>query len=325
MRKWMVAWTGACLLCLPLMPALAGDDENLREQQQGERRVKELMAHAAELEADGQHDKAAEYRAKAKELFAHIKGAQKKTKKQRAKKHKRGGDLINTLEGLEQGIAALRKLGKKEEAAHLQEIAKGVRRRIEGGKKQKQRGMGERELVKNHIETLRIAMHGFQEAEKREWAEQIEHAIHARELGLEGRRDEEAIHIRKTAPSDGHLAELLHVAAKYYSEWGHPDRAERVAKLSAWFGHRWNDQKARKKGGEREVRREHEARREYDTRREHDRERAEKRRHAEERQHRERRGPDDRMQAAMERIERLEERLNKVLKMLEKMSKERRK
>ena len=322
MRKWIVAWAGACLvLCLPLTAARAEEDENLRELQQAERRVKELNAHAAELEADGQHDKAAEYRAKAKELFAHIKGAQKKTKKQRAKKHKRGGDLINTLEGLEQGIAALRKLGKKEEAAHLQEIAKGVRRRIEGGKKQKQRGMGERELVKNHIETLRIAMHGFQEAEKREWAEQIEHAIHARELGLEGRRDEEAIHIRKTAPSDGHLAELLHVAAKYYSEWGHPDRAERVAKLSAWFGHRWNDQKARKKGGGRE------GRREYGKRREHDRERAEERRHAEERQHRERerRGPDDRLQAAMERIERLEEGLNRVLKMLEKMQQERRK
>ncbi len=313
MRKWMVAWTGACLLCLPLMPALAGDDENLRELQQAERRVKELMAHAAELEADGQHDKAAEYRAKAKDLYAHIKGAQKKTKKQRAKKHKRGGDLINTLEGLEQGIVALRKLGKKEEAAHLQEIAAGVRRRIEGGKKQKQRGMGERELVKNHIETLRIAMHGFQEAEKREWAEQIEHAIHARELGLEGRRDEEAIHIRKTAPSDGHLAELLHVAAKYYSEWGHPDRAERVAKLSEWFGHRWNDQKAGKKKRERAGRRER------------DREQGERRQ--EERRHRERdrRGPDDRMQAAMERIERLEERMNKVFDMLEKMYKERRK
>ncbi len=314
MRKWIVAWAGACLvLCLPLTAARAEEDENLRELQQAERRVKELMAHAAELEADGQHDKAAEYRAKAKELYAHIKGARKKTKKQRAKKHKRGGDLINTLEGLEQGIVALRKLGKKEEAAHLQEIAKGVRRRIEGGKKQKQRGMGERELVKNHIETLRIAMHGFQEAEKREWAEQIEHAIHARELGLEGRRDEEAIHIRKTAPSDGHLAELLHVAAKYYSEWGHPDRAERVAKLSAWFGHRWNDQKAGKKKRERAGRRER------------DREQGERRQ--EERRHRERdrRGPDDRMQAAMERIERLEEGLNKVLKMLEKMHAERRK
>ncbi len=314
MRKWMVAWTGACLmLCLPLMPGLAGDDENLRELQQAERRVKELNAHAAELEADGQHDKAAEYRAKAKELYAHIKGAQKKTKKQRAKKHKRGGDLVNTLEGLEQGIVALRKLGMKEEAAHLQEIAKGVRRRIEGGKKQKQRGMGERELVKNHIETLRIAMHGFQEAEKGEWAEQIEHAIHARELGLKGRRDEEAIHIRKTAPSDGHLAELLHVAAKYYSEWGHPDRAERVAKLSEWFGHRWNDQKAGKKKRERAGRRER------------DREQGERRQ--EERRHRERdrRGPDDRMQAAMERIERLEERMDKVLAKLEKMHAERRK
>ena len=309
MRKWIVAWAGACLvLCLPLTAARAEDDENLRELEQAERRVKELNAHAAELEADGQHDKAAEYRAKAKALYRRIKGDQKRMKKERAKKHKRGGDLVNSLEGLEQGIAALRRLGKKEEAAHLQEIAKGVRRRIEGGKKQKQRGMGERELVKNHIETLRIAMHGFQEAEKREWAEQIEHAIHARELGLEGRRDEKAIHIRKTAPSDGHLAELLHVAAKYYSEWGHPDRAERVAKLSAWFGHRWNDQKAGKKKRERAGRRER------------DREHAE-RRHRE----RDRRGPDDRMQAAMERIERLEERLNKVLKMLEKMQAGRRK
>ncbi len=308
MRKWMVAWAGACLvLCLPLTAARAEEDENLRELKQAERQIKELNAHAAELEADGQHDKAAEYRAKAKKLYGRIKRAQKRMKKERAKKHKRGGDLINTLEGLEHGIVALRKLGKKEEAAHLQEIAAGVRRRINGGNKKK-RGGNERELAKHHVETLRLAMHAFQEAEKREWAEQIEHAIHARELGLEGRRDEEAIHMRKTAPSDGHLAELLHVAAKYYSEWGHPDRAERVAKLSAWFGHRWNDQKAGKKKRERAGRRER------------DREQGE-RRHRE----RDRRGPDDRMQAAMERIERLEERMNKVIDMLEKMHAEQRK
>ena len=317
MRKWIIAWVGACLvLCLPLASARAEEDENLRELELAQRKVKELNAHAAELKADGQHERAAEYRAKAAALERRVKSAYKKLKKDRAnqkKQKKRGGDLVNTLEGLEQGIAALRRLGMKEEAAHLQEIAKGVRRRIEGGKKQKQRGMGERELVKNHIETLRIAMHGFQEAEKREWAEQIEHAIHARELGLEGRRDEKAIHIRKTAPSDGHLAELLHVAAKYYSEWGHPDRAERVAKLSEWFGHRWNDQKAGKKKRERAGRRERD--------REHAERRQEERRHRE----RDRRGPDDRMQAAMERIERLEERMNKVLKMLEKMHAERRK
>ncbi len=314
MRKWIIAWAGACLvLCLPITAARAEEDENLRELELAQRKVKELNAHAAELAADGQKERAAEYRAKANALERRVKSAYKKLKKGQGKQKKQHRDLVNTVEGLEQGIAALRKLGMKEEAAHLKEIAAGVRLRIDHGKKQKKRGMGERELVKNQIETLRIAMHGFQEAEKREWAEQIEHAIHARELGLEGRRDEEAIHIRKTAPNDGHLAELLHVAAKYYSEWGHPDRAERVAKLSAWFGHRWNDQKAGKKKRERAGRRERD--------REHGERRQEERRHRE----RDRRGPDDRMQAAMERIERLEERMNKVLAMLEKMHAERRK
>ena len=58
----------------------------------------------------------------------------------------------------------------------------------------------ERDMLKQQVEVLKIALHALMEAEKRDAAEVLERAIRAREVTLEERRDDEAHMIRERAP-----------------------------------------------------------------------------------------------------------------------------
>ena len=135
-------------------------------------------------------------------------------------------------------------------------------------------------------------MPALREGERRDAAGLLEHAIHARELALEGRRDDEAQRIRETAPNRGQLSEILGLASRLWSEFGHEERAHAVGELAEQMRarvHRERDDRAQ---------------------REQDRPR---------REARDRREQPDRYQAAMERIERLEVHLKRLAEAMERL------
>jgi len=90
----------------------------------------------------------------------------------------------------------------------------------------------EREVAQDEIEIMRVALHALREAERADAAEQLEHAIHARELALEGRRGDEAVRVRETAPDRRQQIELLTFASRLWDEFGHEEKAQVVAELA---------------------------------------------------------------------------------------------
>jgi hypothetical protein len=90
----------------------------------------------------------------------------------------------------------------------------------------------EREFLRHQIEVLRLAMHALREAERGDAVELVERAIHAREVTLEGRRDDEAHMIREHAPPPHELAEILGMAVDLWREFDNPEKAEEVARLA---------------------------------------------------------------------------------------------
>ncbi|MEN8150999.1 MAG: hypothetical protein ABFS86_14350 [Planctomycetota bacterium] len=118
----------------------------------------------------------------------------------------------------------------------------------------KKEGVGERDLLKRHVEILRVAMHGLLEAEKKDAAHQVEQAIHVYELALEGHR-EKAMKARERAPNSGQLAELLLWSGKIWAEFGHEKKAAQCEELGKWYQQRWRQQQKQKKEAEGEKRR----------------------------------------------------------------------
>jgi len=142
-------------------------------------------------------------------------------------------------QGLEHGIAALKALGRHDEAERLAKIAgelmaklKSKYRHEKGRAAAEKRGDDERAMARKHLEIMRIAMHGLLEAEKRDLAHRLEQAIHALELRLEGRRDPEALKVYEGAPNREQQIELLFHAAKMWDEFGHEGKAERIEALA---------------------------------------------------------------------------------------------
>ncbi len=156
----------------------------------------------------------------------------------------------------------------------------------------------------HQLEILRMAMPALREGERTDAAELLEHAIHARELGLEGRRDDEAQRIRETAPNRGQLAEILGLASRLWREFGHEEQAQAVGELAEQMRTRLHRER-----DERAQREQDRPRREVRDRRE-DRDRPDVR---------ERREQPDRYQAAMERIERLEVHMKRLAEAVERL------
>ena len=202
---------------------------------------KELLPLAERLDKQGKKDAAHAVRREAEKILHE---AEKVGAHVREFDKKRGGqksDLEEVHEGLEAGIRALHTLGKREEMAHLQRIAEEVEKRIrhrDGNRK-------EIEIAERRIEVMRLAHHAFREAEKRDAAEAMERAIHALELGIEGRNDPEARRIREKAPKLGQQAELMLFAGKLWDEFGHESKAKRCFELGRELQEIWH----RKQGG----------------------------------------------------------------------------
>ncbi len=166
--------------------------------------------------------------------------------------------LVNILEGLEHGMVALDKLGRGAELEMLQRVANDVRRELEQhGRKREDNA--ERRAALEQLEVLRIARHALLEAERPDAADLLQMAIRAREVGLEGRRDEEARAIRKRAPKREQLVKLLGAATELWQKFGKPDKAEAVAKFARQLrsrerrGDERPQERSREGRGEREV------------------------------------------------------------------------
>ncbi len=144
-------------------------------------------------------------------------------------------DLRGVLDGLEQGIVALEKLGLAEERARLQHIAEEVRARIGGAPRQPLRPAGDEPRAagqREAIEVMHVALQALENAGRSDAAELLERAIHARRMDLDGRGDDEAAQIRRRGASAAQQVEILRLAARLLNESGKPDRAEAVGRMA---------------------------------------------------------------------------------------------
>ena len=154
----------------------------------------------------------------------------------------RGGEpapdrLREVLDGLERGMAALEELGRRDALEHLQRIADDVRQEL-GSHRRHHRDRSERALIENQLETLRLAIPALREGGRLDSAELVEHAIRAREMMLEGRRDLESRMFRNRAPDRGQIVELLALSEALYREFGMVERARQIDRLAdeLWAG-----------------------------------------------------------------------------------------
>jgi len=225
MRKRFALWV-AVLALLPWLPAVAGGDGNEREIEQAEKKVRALLREAEELQEAGRGDEADRLRRKADELRAAI---ERSLEHRRRKQEQAGrGEAKEILQGLEKGIHALRRLKRHDEAERLMEIAGQVKRELA----HRARAEQETEVARWQIKVLRFGVEALVKAKRHDGADLLERALHARKLTLEGRRDEEAMRIRRRAPGPEDQAELLRVAADLLAEWGQKERAVAVDKLA---------------------------------------------------------------------------------------------
>ena len=222
----------------------ASPTERDQELAAAKQRLHALLQEAKELHRLGKQDQA-----EAKEREAHA----LRERLARAMKGRDADKLEHLLDGLERGIESLRALGKHEEAERLERTANELRQKLEARRRDRrpdEADRRERETVKRRLQAMRFAFEALMRAEKREAAEVMEHAIHAQELALEGRRDPEAIEVRKTAPKLGQQTELLFFAAKLLAEQGKAEQAEVVERLGREMKQRLMHEKQRRAAAE---------------------------------------------------------------------------
>jgi hypothetical protein len=269
------SWTriATILLAAILTPAFtvtAQEGDRDERFASAEQRLEKLLHEAHALADEGKEDAAAELRQKAEKLKERIKNARddrdegrdKDRAKDKDREHQgaeEGKERI--VQGLIQGIKALVELGHEETANHLEEIVREFRdgnrekpEKRESGVLRGREDVGDKSQKKNleqELEVLRVAFTAFREAEKKDAAEMVEHAIHARELALEGRKDDEAIEIRESAPKAGQVAELLMWASKLWAEFGNEKKAKLVGNWGKEFAGRSKREKKKREKEER--------------------------------------------------------------------------
>jgi hypothetical protein len=223
------------ILAAFLLAATAGAGERDDEVLAAKERIHALLEKAAYLEKEGRPDEAERLRAEAGALKEKI----------HARLEGQGDDpLKQALHNLEKAIGSLEKAGCKDLAGDLRGAADRVRGQIKEREAARARGEGkgprseEVEFWRRNIDTLRLAMKALAEGERRDAMEIMERAIHAREVMISGRQDEEAWHILKRGPDDAAIAEMLQTAAGLWREYRQPKHAERVQELANYLVHR---------------------------------------------------------------------------------------
>ncbi|UCF14345.1 MAG: hypothetical protein JSW59_13100 [Phycisphaerales bacterium] len=94
------------------------------------------------------------------------------------------------------------------------------------------RNESERDVAMRQLKIMRYTLHAIAEAGKKDAADLLERAIHARELLLEGRRDDEAMRVREGAPNRASQIEILMLAERILKELGQTERAIAVGRLA---------------------------------------------------------------------------------------------
>lgn len=247
-RYRLVLGSGLVLLlaivALPAVSAWAEEGQAEQEVRAVKQRIEALLREAEELQEAGRTEAAEEVRSRARQLKGRLaeylarrareQDAQAREKKVRAKKakarkpKKREDDPRRILAGLEQGIRALRALGGHQEAvAHLQRIAKDLRAGLEEkGKAGERKRKTEVEMSRRHLELLHMAHEVLRGARRGDAADIVEHAVHAQELRMAGRRDEEARRVYESAPGPEDVHHALELAAEILADQGKKDRAK---------------------------------------------------------------------------------------------------
>lgn len=169
-----------------------------------------------------------------------------------AQEGRRSAELEEILDGLRHGIRSLHALRRHEQAEQLERLAHEVADKLEHaaphGRRDRERST-ERDILQRELDVMRVGMKALLEADERELVHTLEHAIHARELALAGRRDHEAMRIQDTAPSLGNQAEILMHASELLRDLDRRDRAEMVMKLARSLAERSSRQRDRRRRG----------------------------------------------------------------------------
>ncbi|UCG48781.1 MAG: hypothetical protein JSU94_03185, partial [Phycisphaerales bacterium] len=103
-----------------------------------------------------------------------------------------------------------REFDKPDKAAVVGQLAEQMAARERSRTNERgSRNESEREAVLRQLKVMRYALHALAEADNEDAADLLERAIHARELLLEGRRDDEAMRVREGAPNRASQIEIL--------------------------------------------------------------------------------------------------------------------
>ena len=162
------------------------------------------------------------------------------------------------LRALRQAAEALQEAGMGEEAARLMQRHEHLEQRLErargeGSEREHgERHNGEREVAQRLVRAMRLGVEGLARTDRQHAAHNLERALHARQLNLEGRRDEEAREIRHTAPGLGQEAELMALAANVLREQGRNDAADIVAREARRL-QEWHKQRRQRSGNQIEL------------------------------------------------------------------------
>ncbi len=224
------------------MPVRASDRENARREIAAAREhIHALLREAEELGELGRVEEAEQTRREAEALQERLANHVNQMEREWHLSH-----LHEALAGLERGIGALRELGRHEAAARLERIADEVREELGAPRHRERRAYGDREILINRIELLRMVIPVLLEAGRVEAAETVERAVRANEIRLEGRDDREARRIRERAPGRGQIIEILGLAEELYREYGLEEKADHLGHLADDLWERQRHKKRRR-------------------------------------------------------------------------------
>jgi hypothetical protein len=249
-----------------------------REAAEAKEKIQAMLDEAALLDQAGRREEAARLRADAEAMKKRLGGKRE------------GGDdpRVQALNNMEKAIAALDKAGYESMAKEMRGMAERLGAEIKGARGQEN---SEVDFWRRNLDTLRVARNGLLEAQRRDEADVLVRAIHARELLISGKPDR-AEQAMKEGPGELDIAELLLTSAGFWRSFGQAEKAVQCEELGNFLQHR-----ARQRGADRER--------------------------AQRAERRERGGPDDRMAQLEERVARMERMLRDALERLEARDRER--
>lgn len=243
----------ALLVVTVLMPAPNAPAQSERGKiEAAKKRIQVLLDEAAELRERGDREAAERHQREAEQLKERL--AKHLAEMKRGRREQNEERVEKILRGLEQGMAALRDLGKRDALDIMERITAQYKKELAARRRHVLQDK-ERAVAKEQLTIMRYALEGLIKAGHEKAADQLERAMHARRLALEGRRDDEAMHIRESAPNLGAQTELLLYAAKRLEEAGRTERAAVVRELGRKFLARYKRQRGRQENEREEVRR----------------------------------------------------------------------